>query len=128
MTNQRRRPNLTREEIDRAIELREQHGWSVPRCARAIGCSASALDYHFLKLGVDGPAPPPLSPVPTEPVAQRRNGRIVRRFTVAEDAELLDLESQGVRVNEIARRLGRRPNSVRQRLMTLARREERISR
>ena len=43
----------------------------------------------------------------------------------ADAAELLTLEAQGINIAEIARRISRKPNSVKGRLMTLARRDAR---
>lgn len=54
-----------------------------------------------------------------------RGGHIVRRFTPEEDKVLTEMDMAGERVCEMARRLNRKPNSVRGRLMTLARQEAR---
>ncbi|WP_339543485.1 hypothetical protein, partial [Pseudomonas sp. JAI120] len=54
-----------------------------------------------------------------------RGGHIVRPFSAADDALLLTLEAQGINIAEIARRISRKPNSVKGRLMTLARRDAR---
>ncbi len=53
---------------------------------------------------------------------------MVRRFTVEEDAQLLGLEKAQLKVSEMARLLGRPANSIRGRLMTLARRDAREER
>lgn len=49
----------------------------------------------------------------------------MRAFTPDEDARLLAMEAEGVKRSVMARRLGRKPNSVRGRLMVLARHEAR---
>ena len=54
-----------------------------------------------------------------------RNGFAVRHFTPEEDDRLLALEAEGKTYTEIGRLMNRKPNSIRGRLMTLARREAR---
>ncbi len=54
-----------------------------------------------------------------------RNGHPVRRYSAEDDAKLLAMEAEGKRIAEMARALGRQSNSVRARLMTLARHEAR---
>jgi DNA-directed RNA polymerase specialized sigma24 family protein len=49
----------------------------------------------------------------------------VRRFTTEEDDWIVEYELRGYSHAEIGRRLGRKPNSIKGRLATLARREER---
>ena len=55
-----------------------------------------------------------------------RGGHIIRRFTVEEHEQLVALDLTGARICDIARKLGRRPNSIIGRLMTLARRDARL--
>jgi hypothetical protein len=50
----------------------------------------------------------------------------MRGFTDQEDRRLLELEAQGLTYTQMAQRLGRKQNSIRGRLYTLARREERV--
>lgn len=114
----------TPEQIERAAELRER-GASYPEIARATGMSKGAIYWHCLRVGADRPGGEALPAIPTEPVAYARSGHKVRRFTEAEDRRLLALEAQGKGMNEIARILGRKHNSVIGRLMTLARRDAR---
>lgn len=115
---------LTEADFDRIVSMRER-GLSYGLIAEEIGCSASAVSWHCLRLGADPPKPAPCWEGIRGPAVVQRNGHVVRRFTPDEDARLLELESQGLTPMEMARELGRRPNSVLGRLMTLARREER---
>lgn len=118
---------LTKGLLEHAIEMREA-GVSVRQIAREIGCSQGALRWQFLKLAVDPPKPPPVWPDYYLKVPQiNRGNHVVRAFTPDEDARLLELERQGLGDSAIGRALDRRPNSVRGRLMTLARQEERAA-
>lgn len=111
--------------LDRAIEMRER-GRSIPTIARITQTSPHALAWQFLKLAIDPPRPKKLRPHQhmTGPVIRRSTG-LVRAYTPEEDARLLDMAAAGTTRNGIARELGRSNSSVRGRLMTLARREER---
>lgn len=115
---------LTDTDFDRICTMREA-GKSYEQIGRAIDCSAKAVSWHCLRLGADGPKQTKLWDGIVGPEVFYRNGHIVRRYTAEDDALLLALECQGFSVNVIAKRMGRRPNSVTGRLMTLARREER---
>jgi transposase-like protein len=115
---------LTEQQIDRIACLRE-HGVGVARIAREIGCSESAVEWQCLKLGIEPPRPGRLPPVPTEPLVIRRGTRFVRRFTAAEDAQILAMSAAGKTLTEIARALDRRVHSIIGRKMTLARHEAR---
>lgn len=117
---------MTTEKIERAIALRRK-SWTIAGIAAELGVSAGAVRWQLLLAGaVD---PPKLTyrlpAVPTEPREIRQRGRTVRLFTQEEDARLLAMEAEGLRDSEIARRLGRRGNSIRGRLITLARRDDR---
>lgn len=111
------------EQLERMIAMRES-GAPYSKIAAALGCSQGAVRWHCLRLAVE----PPKGTRPWDrlkgPPVVRRGSHLVRRFTPEEDARLLALEAQGLNNNAIARRLGRRWNSVRGRLMTLARRDE----
>lgn len=48
-----------------------------------------------------------------------RSGVTVRRFTPEEDALILSRKAEGARNSDIAKELGRKPNSILGRLMTL---------
>lgn len=117
--------NLTREQIKRIVELREVHGQTFEEIARAVGCSESAVRWHCCRQGVEGPRRNRLPATPSAPVTILRGGRPVRLFTEDEDAELLRLEAAGLSYAEIGRLMNRAPITVRNRLMALARREER---
>ena len=104
---------------------RREAGQSYARIARAFGCSESNVYWICLALGADHPNAKPLSVEIRGPMVVLRNGHAVRRYTREEDARLLALEAEGNGDSAIGKILGRRPNSVRARLMTLARREAR---
>lgn len=120
-----RRADLTAEELDRIADLRERRLTEAAIAAK-IGCSLGSVSWALLKLGIDINADRPLPPVPTAPVVAQRGDHVVRRFTQAEDEQLLALEADGLSVYAISQRLGRRNNSVLGRLRTLARREARL--
>lgn len=125
-----RRPALTQQELDCIAELTETGRFSAGQIAVKIGCSVGSVTWAQLRIGADPHPDKPLPAVPTEPVVAMRGGRPVRRFTQADDDLLLQLEAQGLSPSAIGRRLSppRLPNSVRGRLMTLARRDARRER
>jgi hypothetical protein len=112
--------------MDRIVAMREA-GKTYEQIGRALGCSAKAVSWHCLRLGADSPRPTKLWDGIVGPPTFGRNGHTVRRYTVEDDALLLKLERQGLPIATIAQRMGRRWNSVKGRLMTLARRDERSS-
>lgn len=119
---------FTEADCERMAEMREA-GASYNVIAREFKCSAKAISWHCLRLGADPPKPMPLRPdyylqCPT----LKRGNHIVRAFTPDEDARLVAMELEGKSITEIARVLGRKWNSCRGRLMTLARRDERAER
>lgn len=116
---------LTPEDFDRIVLMREE-GRSYKEIALAVGCSQSAVSWHCLRLGADPPKPPKPVLEIRGPVATMRNGFPVRRYTADDDARILSMEAEGKSETEIARALGRRFNSIRRRLMTLARRDVRM--
>ena len=93
--------------------------------ARKLKCSSGMVYWHCLRLGID-PYPTPLRAVPTEPVIVKRGKFIVRRFTQDEDNRLLSMSISGMKEFHIAKALNRGTNSIRGRLMTLARRDARM--
>lgn len=117
-------PNLTPEQRERIADLREKR-WNIPSIAAEIGCSEGSVSWTLLIQGVDIHEDRPLPPVPTEPVIYSRTGYAVRRFTQAEDDQLLALEAQGLNLHRIAIALGRKRNAIVGRLATLARRDAR---
>ena len=116
-----RRKNLTRPEIERIAELREA-GETYAAIGAAVGASESAVAYHCRVLGAESPNVPVRRM--TNLKTYIRNGRPVRRFTPDEDWRLTRLACAGTPYREIAQRLGRPVNSVRLRLVSLARFEE----
>lgn len=118
-------PRLTDAQKLTITELRETEGWSYDRIAKQVGMSSGSVAWYCLKEAIESPNPRQLSDVPVVPVVVRRGGHQVRSFTQDEGVRLLELEATGMRIGAIARTLGRRWNSVRGRLMTLARRDER---
>lgn len=120
----KRRQNLTRDEIE-AIAADRERGMSLPAIAQKYSCSQGSAAWHCLRLGADPPKAKPIDTRIRGPLVVKRGGHQVRRFTPDEDALLLELERRGLGDTAIARELRRKPNSVRGRLMTLARHEER---
>lgn len=117
---------MTPELLEKAIGLR-QRSWSLEAIAQEVGVSQGCIAWHFLKEGVDPPkVMHRLQAVPQAPVSVKRGNHVVRRYTAADDALLLALEAKGLSCVQIGRHLGRRHNSVRGRLMTLARRQARL--
>ncbi|WP_109466375.1 hypothetical protein [Albibacillus kandeliae] len=117
-------PKYTDKLTEKAAALRED-GLSYTAIAERTGMSASAVYYHCLKLGADHPTQCENPPPWTGPMEIKRGNHVLRRFTAEEDKRILKMELEGSPVAEIARALGRRSNSVKGRLMTLARREAR---
>jgi len=76
-------------------------------------------------MGADPPNAKPIDKTIRGPLVYMRNGRPVRRFTAIEDQELLALSLAGKTDHQIAKVMRRRHNSIRGRLMTLARHEAR---
>ena len=113
---------LSPEQIEAAVEMRER-GVSVGVIARRLGVSYGCVSWHCLKEAAEPPHGTRSWDAPRGPLVAARNGHTVRRFTPAEDAKLLQLEADGLSDAAIGRELSRRPNSIRGRLMTLARRD-----
>jgi hypothetical protein len=74
---------------------------------------------------IEKPGPVQVPAPWTGPMVVKRGAFEVRRFTADEDRQLIAMEAEGLKLGTIARRLGRRRNSVYGRLATPARREER---
>lgn len=109
---------LTEEQMERAIAMRER-GLGCDLIGKEFGVSGGAIRWRFLMLGVEPPKPARLKP--GGPTVMQRGDHLVRRFTDEEDKRLLELEAEGLNNTQIGRALGRKPNSVKGRLMTLAR-------
>lgn len=118
------RPSNSALYVDQMAEMVEQR---VPvwRMAHRLGLSQQQVIYRLRATGLDPRVDQPLPPVPTEPVILQRKTGLLRKFTQAEDDQLLALDAQGLTLTEIARVMGRRPGSVRARLECLARRAAR---
>lgn len=104
-------------------ELREERGWTIKRIAEHIGCSVSAVAWQCLINGIDKPGVQKMTA--RYPAVSKRGDHLIRRFTEEEDVRLVALEAQGLNCSQMARQLGRKPNTIRGRLATLARLEER---
>jgi len=119
---------LSDAQLEEMCSLRER-GWGVDRIAayfteRGTSISGNAINWQCMRLGADTlPKFRGKHSQPEEPY--RRGGHIVRPYTPEDDALLTALDIQGTRICVIARRMGRAPNSIRGRLLTLARREAR---
>lgn len=111
-------------DYERMAEMRER-GLSCAQIGILLGCSTELVSWTCLKLGADPPNAKPLRDCIVGPAVMARGDHLVRRFTPDDDALLIGLESEGLNPSQIGRRMGRAPNSVRGRLMTLARREAR---
>jgi len=116
---------LTPEMKARLLRLREEGGLSYNEIARQLGVSSSTVEHHCLWSCAEKPGRPMLSRVVPGMVIHRSDGRVIRRFTDAEDAEILRRAATGERPSRIARAIGRRPGSVITRLYTLARQQAR---
>lgn len=114
--------------IDRMIELREVDGLSYDLIARRLNVSVGSVHWQLLKAGAERPGLTRRAIFNRGPLVAMRNGRPVRRFTEAEDEILLAMRKECALGVRIAERLGRSPNSIIGRLLTLARREERLER
>jgi len=112
----------TEEQINKAAEMRED-GKTYPQIAEALGMSHGAVYWHCLSLGAISPKAPPKRSV--GPLVVKRGNHVVRRFTPEEDETLLKLEAEGKTLTEMSRAIDRRTNSVKGRLLTLGRIEER---
>ena len=119
------RRKLTDAQIEEIVRLREL-GHSYEWIAAKVGFTANAVAWQCCRLGAEAPNSTARSWDRIQgPAVQKRGDHVVRRFTPQEDALLLALASGGIIHSEIARRMGRKPNSIYGRLMALARREAR---
>ena len=107
-------------------EMRER-GCSYGVISRKTGLSVGTIEYWCLELGAESPrnSSKPLRQTAQGPSVVKRLGHTVRQFSASEDEQLLSWRQQNVSLAECARRLERRHNSVRGRLMTLARHQDR---
>lgn len=121
---------LTDTQIDLACEMRER-GLSCQQIShyfnsQGVTVSAGSISWACLTRGADLP---PDRRKPSRPSQKTstysRNGHVIRTFSTSEDTLLRVLDLQGFRVSVISRRMGRKPNSIRGRLATLARHDAR---
>lgn len=117
---------LTDDQKIRIEELREDRGWSHERIAKDIGVSTGAVSWHCLINAIEDRTgdPQPVRKI-NSPETYLRRGFIVRAYSAEDDRNLVAWEKAGVSYAEMGRRLGRKHNSIKGRLCTLARRAER---
>lgn len=108
-------------EVAIAYEAGEKPKSIVARFEISMGC----LNWNMLREGASPPCAKKLQQTAPGPLVVRRGNHLVRHFTPAEDAQMLELAQAGKNTSEIARAVGRRWNSTRGRLMTLARHDDR---
>jgi len=111
--------------LDQAASLRET-GMPYAKIAKRLCMSHGAVYWHCLRLGADSPKKQPNRPLNLGPMEVDRSGHKVRRFTEEEDRKLVEMDLAGAKRCEMARALGRKHNSIKGRLMTLARHEARL--
>lgn len=111
-------------QIEEMCALREM-GWGIRRIAdyftkNGTPISAGAVNWQCLRMGAD--TLPKFQGQHTQPsTPYARGGHVVRPFTPEDDALLRVLDMQGFPLPIICQRLNRKNNSVRGRLLTLAR-------
>ncbi|MFC5423318.1 hypothetical protein ACFPOB_27635 [Bosea eneae] len=112
-------------DIEKLADLRERRGWSVKRIAEAMGKSPGAIAWQCLRHAIEPPQGTRTRDAFRPVVAVKRGNHIVRGFTAEEDKIIEQMSLNGATDSEIGRCLGRKPNSITGRLMTLARRQAR---
>jgi hypothetical protein len=118
---------VTPEVKDRIFRMREA-GRSYKAIGKAVGISAQAVSWYCLEACVEPSKPSKATCSWTEvrgPVIVKRGKFVIRRYLPEEDAQLLALEAEGLNYSQIGKRLGRKHNSIKGRLMVLARRDAR---
>lgn len=121
---------LSDDQVDLACNLREK-GMSCQQisnyfAARGVTVSAGSISWQCLKHGADLPLDRRKPQCGAQPgLVYRRGAQFIRTFTASEDAMLIELEGLRLRVCEISKRMGRKPNTIRGRLATLARKQAR---
>lgn len=113
----------------RITELRERN-WSKASIAEQLGVSIGTVSHWCLVEGAEPKKLPPMMPRRSGPIV--RAGKMIHPFTADDDALLLALSCQGFGYSLVARQLTtrdpsrpRNPATVKYRLLTIARREER---
>lgn len=117
-------------EVQAKIAERREAGAELKNIAAEFDCSEGSVQWACLKLGAELPKPHflKLRHHIQNPVVERGN-HIVRAFTPDEDEKIRDMAARGFGDSAIGRSLtpARKPNSIKSRLMTLARRDERAA-
>ncbi len=117
---------LSDAQLEEMAELREQRGLPYRAIAEHFTAGGTPVHHKTIRwqcLRMNADLPPHLLHR-SSPYVGRKFGR-GRAFTAAEDRRLLELEAQGLSKAAIGRAIGRKPNSITGRLMTLARDDER---
>jgi transcriptional regulator len=120
---------LSTQQVAEACELRER-GLSCQQIAdrfvaRGVAVSPAGIESATLREGAEIPAARWRRSRLVPGSSYRRGNVTVRIFTPEEDARILALATAGHRHFEIARELGRKQISIRNRLILLARNEAR---
>lgn len=117
------------EERKAEVEELRLAGCSYAFIARRVGVTEGSVSHFCLMEGIDSPrtAKKTLPQTAPGPRVVQRGGHVVRHFTKAEDAQLIQMEIDGLSYAEMSRRLDRRHNSIKGRLATLARHRERAA-
>lgn len=116
------------EELKAKIYLNREAGKSIGWISQRVGLSKGAIAWHCLRDGVESPKTRGKVITPRRPGAvEQRGNHVVRRFTAEEDAMLVRMAREGHGYTAIGRACTppRRPNSIKGRLMTLARHDAR---
>ncbi|MBB4859662.1 transcriptional regulator [Novosphingobium chloroacetimidivorans] len=122
---------LTDEQVATACEMREA-GKTLQQIAnhfatRGVKVTVGSIEWVCLTHGADLPEDRRRPHYALRPgMVISRGGHVMRTFTADEDQQLLTMEQRGDGIADIARSLGRKSNSVRGRLATLARKQSRI--
>jgi len=113
---------LSAEQKSEIATLRER-GWSYERIANKFKVTPTTAHYHCLMLGAVSPrtrAVTDRGPM----VMVRKDGKVQRRFTDEEDAELQRRRAANETIASISKAMKRAPTSVRMRIAHLELREE----
>lgn len=101
-----------------------EDGTIIAAIAAKFACSIGLVAWTCLRLGADAPGAYKSITRDAQPLIIR-NGHPTRGYNPEQDAIILEMEARGESLSAIGRRLGRKHNSIKGRLMTLARREAR---
>lgn len=120
---------LSDPQIEQMIALRER-GWSPERIANhftesGTAISRGSISWQCLIHGADVPAKFRNKPVIENRPPFQRGDHLVKPYSSEDDTLLRVLDMQDFSIAVISKRMGRRPNSIRGRLATLARRDAR---